>query len=52
MTEVYLNKGQVVQIKDLIKASIELYEAGQWHCDRSVDEKKLWNALKDALSIK
>lgn len=36
-------------IKRLYQAATELYEAGHWKCDRSVDELGLWTNLRDAL---
>ena len=36
----------------LEKACNALYDAGYWQCDRWVDEKKLWEALRDALGRK
>jgi hypothetical protein len=33
----------------LYDAATEIYEAGHWTCDRRVDEKDLWENLRDAL---
>jgi|SRR6516165_2861701 hypothetical protein len=33
---------------NLLEAIRELYYAGVWHCDRPVDEAKLWTAVRDA----
>jgi hypothetical protein len=35
----------------LRKAALDLYMAGRWSCDRSVDEVRLWTALRDALNL-
>jgi hypothetical protein len=38
--------------KESLRAAAEaLYFAGNWHCDRHVDEKTLWENLCDAAEI-
>lgn len=39
-------------VAGLAAAVANLYFAGYWHCDRAVDEKKLWTTVRDAAGIK
>jgi hypothetical protein len=45
------NNREVEQRRALAKAGRDLYFAGRWSCDRSVDEAKLWEAMRDALDL-
>lgn len=40
------------QLKKLKKAANDLYDAGYWTCDRTVDDIALWESLRDALRRK
>jgi hypothetical protein len=39
------------QAEPLVAAVRALYFAGYWHCDRPVDERSLWVAVRDAAGI-
>ena len=41
-----------VYMDELKKAIEDLYFAGYWHCDRPVDEEKLWEAIRIAADIR
>jgi hypothetical protein len=47
-----MNRCAVIQdMEKLIEACFNIYYAGNWTCDRPVDEAKMWADLRDALGI-
>jgi hypothetical protein len=51
MTDDELYKDILHRWNTLADAVEKLYFAGYWHCDRPVDEKALWQAVRDAARI-
>lgn len=51
MTDDELYKDILHRWNTLADAVEKLYFAGYWHCDRPVDERALWQAVRDAARI-
>lgn len=51
MTDDELYRDILHRWNTLADAVEKLYFAGYWHCDRPVDEKALWQAVRDAARI-